>query len=78
MLYFDFKKAIIFHEEEVLEVERMSEFSEIQEINSLKEPYEKLWKIVFKFNNEYEKWMNGPLNHVDAQQVEQEVIINIV
>lgn len=41
-----------------------------------KEPYEKLWTAAVKFRDYYEKWMNGPLLEVNAEEVEEEVCTN--
>ncbi|XP_038666815.1 dynein heavy chain 3, axonemal-like [Scyliorhinus canicula] len=67
------EKALINHEEVLLETGHISPYPQIQNIINTKEPYEKLWKIAVQFNLHYDKWMNGPLLQVNAEEVEQEV-----
>ena len=43
-----------------------------------KEPYEKLWTGAVKFHKYYDKWMNGPLLEVDAEEVEEEVLSPLI
>ncbi|XP_067915582.1 dynein axonemal heavy chain 3-like [Heterodontus francisci] len=68
-----FCKALINHEEVLLETGHISPYHQIQNIINAKEPFEKLWKIAVQFNLHYDKWMNGPLLQVNAEEVEQEV-----
>lgn len=56
-----------------MDVEESGDFSVVQEITSLKEPFDKLWEMAIRLFNTHEKWMNGPILQVDAEQVEQEV-----
>ena len=42
-------------------------------ITERKQPYEKLWHAAVKFHQMYDKWMNGPLLDVNAEEVEEEV-----
>lgn len=56
-----------------------TQYSHLQDIARAKEPYEKLWNTAVKFYAYYEKWMNGPLLEVNADEVEEEVFhFNIV
>ena len=48
-------------------------YYQVQELTVAKEPYEKLWQGAVKFHRYYEKWMNGPLLEVNAEEVEEEV-----
>jgi dynein heavy chain len=57
----------------VLDLPKYSDYSTIQEILYLKELFDKLWEMVTNFNALNEKWMNGPLIEINANQVEQEV-----
>jgi dynein heavy chain len=52
---------------------KISEFSEIQNIIVLKEPFEKLWTLALKFHEMNEIWMNGPIKNINPEQVESEV-----
>ena len=45
----------------------------IEEIATVKEPYDKLWEAAVKFHRYHDKWTNGPLLQVDAEEVEEEV-----
>ena len=49
-------------------------YMQIVDIGIAKEPYEKLWYAAVKFHAYYEKWMNGPLLKVNAEEVEEEVM----
>ncbi|XP_073413059.1 dynein axonemal heavy chain 3-like [Dendrobates tinctorius] len=65
--------ARINKEEELLGIEQMGTYSQISEICKLKEPYETLWTTALHFSTCYDKWMNGPLQQVNAEEVEEEV-----
>ncbi|MEE6480199.1 hypothetical protein FKM82_012486 [Ascaphus truei] len=67
------ERTLINQEEVLLGTEQISSFNQIQEICKLKEPYDKLWTTAVHFNNYYDKWMNGPLLKVNAEEVEEEV-----
>uniref|UniRef100_UPI00398E963E dynein axonemal heavy chain 3-like n=1 Tax=Pristiophorus japonicus TaxID=55135 RepID=UPI00398E963E len=67
------EKALINHEEVLLETGHISPYHQIQNIINAKEPFEKLWKMAVQFNLHYDKWMNGSLLQVNAEEVEQEV-----
>ncbi|XP_062929153.1 dynein axonemal heavy chain 3-like [Mobula hypostoma] len=67
------EKAMINHEEVLLEMGHVSPYHQIQDIIDEKEPYEKLWTAALQFNLHHEKWMNGSLLQVNAEEVEQEV-----
>lgn len=53
-------------------------YEQIQEISVTKEPYEKLWSAAVKFHVYHDKWMNGPLLQVNAEEVEDEVSLRII
>lgn len=67
------KKAEINHQENILDTGERSEFSVIQDIINLKEPFDKLWGMAIKLYRLHEKWMNGPMLEVNSEEVEQEV-----
>lgn len=68
------KKAIINHEEKILGLEdETTDYSIIQEIIQMKEPFDKLWDMVVKFQSFYEKWMNGPILTVNPEEVDEQV-----
>ena len=67
------KKAIINHEEIILEVGQTSEFTVIQEILNSKNPYDKLWEMAYNFSILHEKWMNGSLIGINSELVEKDV-----
>jgi dynein heavy chain len=60
-------------EEMLLQTGEQTPYNQIQEIQHAKEPYEKLWYAAVKFHTYHDKWMNGPLLHVNAEEVEEEV-----
>ena len=70
------QKLRINREELLLDTGEQTPYSEIQEIIALKEPFDKLWQAAVSFKNYYDKWMNGPLLQVDAEEVEEEVLRN--
>ncbi|XP_056430455.1 dynein axonemal heavy chain 3-like [Hyla sarda] len=67
------ERAQINKEEELLGVEQIGTYNQISEISKLKEPYEELWTTALHFSTYYDKWMNGPLLQVNAEEVEGEV-----
>ncbi|CAH2277605.1 Hypothetical predicted protein [Pelobates cultripes] len=67
------ERARINQEEQLLETGQITSFHQIQEICKAKEPYERLWTTVVHFTRCYDKWMNGPLLKVNAEEVQEEV-----
>ncbi|XP_053575219.1 dynein axonemal heavy chain 3-like [Bombina bombina] len=67
------ERALINQEETLLETGQISDFRQIEDICKLKEPYEQLWDTTVHFISCYEKWMNGPLLQVNAEEVSEEV-----
>ncbi|XP_069141245.1 dynein axonemal heavy chain 3-like isoform X4 [Argopecten irradians] len=67
------EKAKINREEQLLELESVTPYNQIQDIMVAREPYEKLWNTAVTFHKEHDKWMNGPLLEVNAEVVEEEV-----
>uniref|UniRef100_A0A8C5PIE1 AAA+ ATPase domain-containing protein n=1 Tax=Leptobrachium leishanense TaxID=445787 RepID=A0A8C5PIE1_9ANUR len=67
------EKERINQEERLLGIEEISTFDQIQEICKAKEPYERLWTTAVHFTRCYDKWMNGPLLKVNAEEVQKEV-----
>lgn len=45
-------------EEALLEWEQ-SFFPQLQQMFTMKEPYEKLWNTAYAFHQKHEKWLNG-------------------
>ncbi|CAH1783206.1 unnamed protein product, partial [Owenia fusiformis] len=70
---FNKEKILINKEEALLNTGNQTPYMQIQEMLIKKEPYDKLWKAATKFHLYYEKWMNGPLLNVNAEEVEEEV-----
>ncbi|KAM8971996.1 dynein axonemal heavy chain 3-like [Pelodytes ibericus] len=60
-------------EERLLETEQISAYNQIEDICKVKEPYEKLWSTAVHFTTCYDKWMNGPLLKVNAEEVQEEL-----
>ncbi|XP_078090943.1 dynein axonemal heavy chain 3-like [Mustelus asterias] len=67
------EKALINHEEVLLETGHIHPYHQIQNVIHTLEPFEKLWKTAVQFNLHYDRWMNGPFLQVNAEEVEQEV-----
>ena len=70
---FSFQKIKINKEESLLNTGQQSEYALIQEMIYRKEPFDKLWKTAVTFHSYHDKWMNGPLIEVNAEEVEEEV-----
>ena len=68
-----FQKIKINKEESLLNTGQQSEYALIQEMIYRKEPFDKLWKTAVTFHSYHDKWMNGPLIEVNAEEVEEEV-----
>ena len=62
----------------MLGIEHLTPYLQIEDFKVQKEPYDKLWKTGVMFHSQYEKWMNGPLLEVNAEDVEEEVSILLV
>ncbi|XP_071960977.1 dynein axonemal heavy chain 3-like [Antedon mediterranea] len=67
------EKLQINKEEQMLDVGEVSQYPQLDEMKEAKEPYDKLWSAAVKFHLMYDKWMNGPLLEVNAEDVEEEV-----
>lgn len=70
---FTFQKGKINREEQMLGLETQTEYNLIGEIAVRKEPYDKLWSTAVTFHQAHDKWMNGPLLEVNAEDVEEGV-----
>ena len=60
----------------MLQLDEQTAYQQIQEIVVAKEPYERLWNTAVKFHSYHEKWMNGPVLEVIAEDVDVEVSFN--
>lgn len=67
------QKLQINREEVLLRVCDPTPYLQIQELQRVKEPYEKLWSAAVQFFDSHEKWMNGSVLLVNAEEVEEEV-----
>lgn len=47
----------------------MTPFPQIQTIMSLKEPYNRLWTTAADFLDKHERWLTGPFQQLNAEQV---------
>ncbi|NXN95540.1 DYH3 protein, partial [Rhinopomastus cyanomelas] len=59
-------------EEELLEQEK-SQFPLLQNIIENKQPFEKLWTTAYDFHTKSEKWMNGSLQELNADEITEEI-----
>ncbi|XP_077979573.1 dynein axonemal heavy chain 3-like isoform X2 [Glandiceps talaboti] len=59
-------------EEELLEWEP-TQFPILQQMFSLKLPYDQLWNTALNFHTKYEVWLNGAFTELNAEEVEEEV-----
>ncbi|KAJ8047551.1 Dynein heavy chain 3, axonemal [Holothuria leucospilota] len=70
---FQKEKLSINQEEHLLETGQITPYDELEVIQEMKEPYHRLWSSAVKFHQLHDKWMNGPLLEVNAEDVEEEV-----
>ncbi|XP_066284547.1 dynein axonemal heavy chain 3-like isoform X3 [Branchiostoma lanceolatum] len=70
---FQEEKNEINMEEILLETGAVTPYTQIQEIMKAKEPYDRLWQAAVTFHSQHDKWMNGPLLQVNAEEVDEEV-----
>ncbi|KAH3881436.1 hypothetical protein DPMN_005362, partial [Dreissena polymorpha] len=70
---FQEEKVLINREEQMLAVENLTSYPQIQEFMVQKEPYDKLWTTAVHFHAQNEKWTKGPLLNVNAEVVEEEI-----
>ncbi|XP_053376707.1 dynein axonemal heavy chain 3-like [Mercenaria mercenaria] len=71
--FFQEEKTLINREEQMLGVEHITQYPQIQDFIAQKEPFDKLWTTAVHFHAQYDKWMNGPLLNVNAEVVEEEI-----
>lgn len=50
-----------------------SPFLNLQQMLVAVEPYERLWKTVWQFHENYDLWYYGPFQELDAELVKEEV-----
>uniref|UniRef100_A0A8C3EWZ4 Dynein axonemal heavy chain 3 n=1 Tax=Corvus moneduloides TaxID=1196302 RepID=A0A8C3EWZ4_CORMO len=50
-----------------------SQFPLLQSIIATKEPFEQLWVTAYSFHTKSEEWMNGPLQQLNADEINEEV-----
>ncbi len=67
------QKAAVNGEETMLGFEEHTQYDQIPDMLSAKEPFDRLWAAAVNFHAHHDKWMNGPLLQVDAEEVEEEV-----
>ncbi|XP_028942182.1 dynein heavy chain 3, axonemal-like, partial [Antrostomus carolinensis] len=59
-------------EEELLEREK-SQFPLLQTIIANKQPFEQLWITAYNFHTKSEEWMNGSLQNLNAEEINEEI-----
>ncbi|XP_041114316.1 dynein heavy chain 3, axonemal-like isoform X3 [Polyodon spathula] len=52
---------------------QVSPYPEIEKLLISKEPYDCLWAAALSFNTQQERWLNGALLQVSAEEVEKQV-----
>uniref|UniRef100_A0A674GHA2 Dynein axonemal heavy chain 3 n=1 Tax=Taeniopygia guttata TaxID=59729 RepID=A0A674GHA2_TAEGU len=60
------------YEEDLLGQEK-TQFPLLQSIIATKEPFEQLWVTAYTFHTKSEEWMNGPLQQLNADEINEEV-----
>ncbi|XP_052779096.1 dynein axonemal heavy chain 3-like isoform X2 [Mya arenaria] len=71
--FFQEEKALINREENLLGIETITPYPQIQEFIVQKEPFDKLWNTAVHFHTQYDNWIDGPLLNVNAEVVEEEI-----
>lgn len=61
------------NEEEVLFGWEQSEFPQVNQMFTLKEPYDKLWNTAWTFTQRNDAWINGPFKELNSEDIDQEV-----
>lgn len=69
----EFQKVKINQEEQMLGLEMQTEYRQIDEMAAQKDRFDKLWSTVVTFHEAHDRWMNGPLLEVNAEDVEEGV-----
>ncbi|XP_076154944.1 dynein axonemal heavy chain 3 [Alosa pseudoharengus] len=59
-------------EEELLEKEQ-SQFPQLQAVMSAKQPFDQLWTTALNFQNNSDVWMKGSFQHLNAEQITEEL-----
>ncbi|XP_041110137.1 dynein heavy chain 3, axonemal-like isoform X2 [Polyodon spathula] len=67
------EKSQINQEEALLGMGQVSPYPEIEELLISKEPFDRLWAAALSFNTQQERWLNGALLQVSAEEVEEQV-----
>nr|KAG5713480.1 hypothetical protein BaRGS_025028 [Batillaria attramentaria] len=61
------------NEEEALFGWEQSEFPQLNQMFTLKEPYDKLWNTAWLFTQKNDSWMNGAFKELNSENIDQEV-----
>ena len=67
------KKKSIKHEEDIFNMDEISEFTVFEQILNLKEIYDKLWMTCLEFIQFERKWMHEPILGMSSDDFEQKV-----
>ncbi|KAJ7985025.1 hypothetical protein DPEC_G00360850 [Dallia pectoralis] len=61
------------NQQETLLEKEQSQFPRLQNLMDIKQPYDQLWTTARNFHNLSEIWMNGPLLHLNAEKISDEL-----
>ena len=59
--------------QELLEIPEPTQYPQIAQSVSLKEPFDNLWNTAVRFQERYDTWTKGPILGLDAEEVAEEV-----
>ncbi|CAF0857841.1 unnamed protein product [Brachionus calyciflorus] len=67
------ERSEISRDEKILDLAETVDFSIVDDIRILKEPYDKLWSVTCRFFSLQEKWLNNSIKNINAEDVEIEL-----
>ncbi|KAK7493483.1 hypothetical protein BaRGS_00015194 [Batillaria attramentaria] len=50
-----------------------TDFPALHQLMTTKEPFDRLWHTAWAFHQKHDKWLNGPFQELNAEEIEQEV-----
>ena len=59
--------------QELLEIPEPTQYPQIVQSLTLKEPFDNLWNTAVRFQERYDTWTKGPILGLDAEEVAEEV-----
>lgn len=54
-------------------MEELSPYAQIHEIIETKAPFDQLWRTIVSFSTSQDKWLNGPILSLNAEEIDEQV-----